>query len=613
MSEANLADFDKGAMARLVRVLERTDGPGLFVIIGLLDLERQKAGDQVRATFDGNVEERDLAQSSSTEDAVEAFFAPALQKGVIVSHFETWLTYEAGEDGARRLTETARRFLSKINFGRPRLAKIGRPTILLLPPFAAELLAELAPDFYDFRRMEAVLHDQGLANQLIRPYSETRYEPRPYRLFENAEERSVWIPELKERLVNAGGAGRPDDWIRLYKLLREDGAGLDSLEALDRALNILHDRLQTVHLGDPDSWRNVVNPFSVWSMERNQYFTELNGPSMPSLERLLALEEILISWNVALPKQRTLIGCLASLTGLIGDNYLQINSDVENAQLCYERSLRYAEQLTESFAGSAASYLSVIAILERIGELEFGYQNRPDLALVKFTKALSFCRKLIQLFGETIESLLALRTVIFKMGHISLKMEEFDLADSYFNELLSTSRRMVSEFGANPETLRSLALALESNADYDFEHRKDEQSARTRYEEAAQIYQKIFEDFGENPSSLKDLALALDRLGDLETLTRGDLVKAYKFYQSGFELRLRMKSIVGETPDVLEALYLSLTRLADFESEPCRRWLEAFKTILKRNSSFQASVHSREWQEFAEKSLKKYGCEVPEG
>ena len=145
-----------------------------------------------------------------------------------------------------------------------------------------------------------------------------------------------------------------------------------------------------------------------------------------------------------------------------------------------------------------------------------------------------------------------------QLGNLAGEGGEIQRAITSREESLQIARRLLDLYGETPQSLRDLSVSLDNLGDVRREAGDPEATAA--YQESLQIRRRLLDLYGETPQSLRDLSVSLNKLGDVRG-GAGDLAEATAAYQESLQIRRRLLDLYGETPQSLRDLSVSLDRI----------------------------------------------------
>ena len=202
-------------------------------------------------------------------------------------------------------------------------------------------------------------------------------------------------------------------------------------------------------------------------------------------------------------------------------------------------------------------------------------------------ESLQIARRLVTDTGETPQSLRDLSVSLDRLGDVRSALDELSAATAAYEESLQIRRRLLAEPGETVQSLRDLLVSLIKLGDVRSASGKLPAAAAAAAEESLQIARRLIVESGETPLSLRDLSVSLERVGDVRRAS-GDLSAATAASEESLQIRRRLLAESGETPQSLQDLSVSLARIGDMreKSGELARAVSAFEEALSLERKF---------------------------
>ncbi len=151
--------------------------------------------------------------------------------------------------------------------------------------------------------------------------------------------------------------------------------------------------------------------------------------------------------------------------------------------------------------------------------------------------------------------------VIVECGRCALRLKDNESARSWFQQALELDRKIVEKYGETYESQRDISIDYGTLGDVAL-RLLDNESARSWFQQALDLDRRIAEEYGETSESLRGISIDLGRLGDVALRLR-DNESARSWFQQALELKKKIVEKYGETPESLRGISISLRRLGD--------------------------------------------------
>ena len=240
----------------------------------------------------------------------------------------------------------------------------------------------------------------------------------------------------------------------------------------------------------------------------------------------------------------------------------KVRKDWHEENRASEEALALTRQLLQLLGDTPETLRDLSVSLILVGDVQ---EARGELqaASASFEESLALRRQLRQLLGDTPETLRDLSVSLNRVGDVQQARGELQAAATSFEESLALARQLRQLLGNTPEALRDLSVSLEHVGDIQ-RARGKLQAASASFEESLALARQLRQLLGDTPETLRDLSSSLIRVGEVQE-ARGKLQAASASFEESLALRRQLRQLLGDTPEALRDLSVSLERVGDVQ------------------------------------------------
>ena len=235
--------------------------------------------------------------------------------------------------------------------------------------------------------------------------------------------------------------------------------------------------------------------------------------------------------------------------------------DLVSALAALEEALSLCRQLRAVLGDTPEALRDLSVSLNKVGDVQRRLGHVPA-ANAAFEEALSLRRQLRTILGDTPKALRDLSISLNYVGEVQRRLGHLSAASAAFEEALLLTRQL-RVLGDTPEILHDLSLSLENVGDVQ-QHLGHLSAASAAFEESLVLTRQLRTVLGDTPKALHGLSVSLDRVGSLQQRL-GHLLAANAAFEESLALRRQLRAVLGDTPEVLHDLSIALNHLGDVQ------------------------------------------------
>lgn len=359
-----------------------------------------------------------------------------LKSPIFIKNFDSWIPYFDDNENTKK--EKTLKNISSLNWRRNYFRGLNRTIIFWLPSYALELIAEQAPDFYDWYSDLFEFKNKNKFHNVINGLlGDGEYNtPLTKNLDKEVKKRKIreLFSLLEENLSK-------DERLNILKLIFNMAASMDNYSLSFRMMRLLNEMLPDLEEEEGIKYNNTMGYIFLKQGNLKEAFEYLEK----------ARKDIKLTNDLKLK---------SSVNNNLGA-YYRAKNDFINAEKYFKRALKILKNYP--IESKIHIYLNIIAI---------------DIELNNYEKAIKDSEKIIPLL-ENVGDMEALSSAYNNIAYAYAEKKQLDIAHSYFNKSMKISKNQGDRSGE--------AIALYNLAEFMYKQKYNIDYAERYYREALKL------------------------------------------------------------------------------------------------------------------------------
>lgn len=359
-----------------------------------------------------------------------------LKNPIFIKNFDSWIPYFDDNENTKK--EKTLKNISSLNWRRNYFRELNRTIIFWLPSYALELIAEQAPDFYDWYSDLFEFKNKNKFYYVINDLFEDDGYNTPLTKNLDKEVKKRKIRELFSLLEENLSK---DERLNILKLIFNMAASMDNYVLSFQMMRLLNEMLPDLEEEEGIKYNNTMGYIFLKQGNLKEAFEYLEK----------ARKDIKLTNDLELK---------SSVNNNLGA-YYRAKNDFINAEKYFKRASKILKNYP--IESKIHIYLNIIAI---------------DIELNNYEKAIKDSEKIIPLL-ENVGDMEALSSAYNNIAYAYAEKKQLDIAYSYFNKSMKISKNQGDRSGE--------AIALYNLAEFMYKQKYNIDYAERYYREALKL------------------------------------------------------------------------------------------------------------------------------
>lgn len=429
-----------------------------------------------------------------------------LKSPIFIKNFDSWIPYFDDNENTKK--EKTLKNISSLNWRRNYFRELNRTIIFWLPSYALELIAEQAPDFYDWYSDLFEFKNKNKFHNVINDlfWDDEYNTPLTKNLDKEVKKRKIreLFSLLEENLSK-------DERLNILKLIFNMAASMDNYLLSFQMMRLLNEMLPDLEEEEGIKYNNTMGYIFLKQGNLKEAFEYLEK----------ARKDIKLTNDLELK---------SSVNNNLGA-YYRAKNDFINAEKYFKRALKILKNYP--IESKVHIYLNIITI---------------DIELNNYEKAIKDSEKIIPLL-ENVGDMEALSSAYNNIAYAYAEKKQLDIAHSYFNKSMKISKNQGDRSGE--------AIALYNLAEFMYKQKYNIDYAERYYREALKLALEV-----NNKKLIGDIYSAIAHF----LFARGNFEESLQMYEKAIDFYKKDSEFTRISQALLNvaAIY---SRLECFEME----------------------------------------------